>query len=112
MEAVLIAVDDEWDLGFVSLIEPVASNALLARPAPQVACPLDQPVPKDLRLFHRLLSEAAKSLDAWLRRDLSGASLFGLTPLTRGNLRVGRSLRVMSCRSRVALTRRRWFLAR
>ena len=76
MEAVFIAVHDEWNLRFVSLVEPVARNALLTRPAPQVACPLDQPIPEDLGLFQRLLGETRRKPERSVVERSSGGRVF------------------------------------
>ena len=76
VKAVLVAIDDQGDLGDIAVIEAVAGDPLPRRPASQVASPLHQPRAEQLRLLQCLLRQAAEGLalpsDGPLARLLPG----------------------------------------
>ena len=62
VQAVLVAVDEQGDLGDIAVIEAVAGDPLPRRPASQVVSPLRQPRAEQLRLLAGLLRQAAEGL--------------------------------------------------
>ena len=60
VQMVLIAVDDQRDLGNVALVKPVARDALSRGPTPQVTCDFLQPAAKQRGLLVRFGGQPAE----------------------------------------------------
>ena len=60
VQAILITIDHQRHLGNVAIVEPIAGDAQLRRPAAEVPGAFAQPAAKDIRLFEGLLRQAAK----------------------------------------------------